>query len=110
MRRRRLTLEPAGIAGIGAAEQRAVAVEELRVMPRLPHANAIVAARHRRKVEHHQHRILRIFGTTDERYDAVLVVGAVDPAEAGRREIAFVQGWLRTVVPVERLDEVAQSD
>ena len=66
-------------------------------------------ARDRREVEDHHHEIVRIARVADDRDDAVLVVVAVDPAEARGVEVHLVKRRLGAVVPVEILNVSPQT-
>src|SRR6266508_6015472 len=85
-----LGVHATAVPHIAASIHGGVAVEQLRVVSRLRYADAVLRTRHRREVEHHHREIAAIARVPHEGDDAVLVVVAVDPAEAGRVEVALM--------------------
>ena len=104
----RLAGDAATVPDVAAAVDLGVAVEELDIPAGLGHADAVLRARDRREVEDHHDEVVRIARVADDRDDAVLVVVAVNPAEARRIEVALVQRRLRPVMPVEILHVAPQ--
>src|SRR5262245_30294492 len=96
----RLRRDAAAIADVAAAEDARVAVEELDVVARPWHADAIRQAWHRGEIEDADDVVVRVAREADQRDNAVLVVVAIDPPEAGRREILLVQRRLSSIVPI----------
>src|SRR5690348_9487493 len=108
VRGRGFRVDAAVVADVAAAVNRGVAVQELGVVTLLRHADAVLGARNRREVEHHDEVLAAVARVAHHRDDAVLVVVAVDPAEARGLEVDLMEGALRLVMPVEILYEAAQ--
>src|SRR3954467_13810533 len=100
----RRRLAAAVIAQARAAVERRVGIEELAPEAAARHAEAIVVARYRREVAHHQDRRRRFVALAQERNDALLPVAALHPAEAVVREIFLVQRRLLAHDTVEVAD------
>src|SRR5436190_22574623 len=99
--RHRRRLAAAVIAEARAAVERRVRVEQLAPEAAARHAKAIVVARDRREVAHHQDRRRRLVALAQERDDALLPVAALHPAEAVVREVFLVQRRLLAQDAVE---------
>src|SRR5205809_474779 len=70
VRGNRLADHAAAVADVAAAEDRAVAVEELGVPSSLGHTDAVVAARHGSEVEDHHQTIVTVACKPKHREDA----------------------------------------
>src|SRR5688572_12040753 len=92
------------VAHAAAAVVPGVAVEDLAPAAAARHADAIVVARHRREVAHHQYRRRTVAAHAHERKRALLPVAAVDPAEAFAREVLLMQSTFVSINPVEVRD------
>src|SRR3954469_25721633 len=87
----------ATIPHVAAAVHLTVAVQQLAVPAALGNTDPVEGSRHRGEVGYHHREVLRVARAADHRDDAVLVVVAIDPAEAGRVEIYLVQRALALV-------------
>src|SRR5688572_11685287 len=93
--------DTAEITDAAAAVVGGVAVEDLAPVAAMRHAYAIVFARKRRAVAHHNDLMTGRAALTHEAEHTVRRVVGIDPLEAFVREIGFVQ---RGVVPIREIE------
>ena len=101
MHRPLLGEDAAEVPPSGAAVDGGVAVEHLFPAQALRDADAEAAARHRREVAHTEDGTRPVAAVAQEADDALVVVVAVDPLEAGRIVVQLVQRRLLAIQAVE---------
>src|SRR5687767_10085818 len=97
MPRDQLRLNPAAVPQIAAAVVGRVAVQQLAIETGLRYADAIPGPRRGCEVACDHDDVIRILGSPEEAHRALFPVLEVDPFEALRLEVNFIQRGLRAI-------------